>query len=264
MRLTFFLAFALTPVLAAADDLIIVSKVTRDGGAALTATSYISSDRLLIAQPEVDAIIDVGSGDMTVLDKKKKTYYVVTREDLDAMAAMVEEHMNSPEMRQMQEQMKNLPPETRKRLEGAMGGMFAVDVKKAGTTRKVAGYECENWTIKIGEMSTAEHCVTSELQLPAQTWKAYRNYTDSLKSLMGAMGPIGKNMEAMKEQFAKMKGYPLATTTTTSMMGRETVIVNEVESIKRGEIPATAWEIPAGYKKVENPMMKAMRSRPND
>jgi hypothetical protein len=263
MRRTFFLALAFTPGIAIADDLTIVSKVTRDGGAAQTGTSYISSDRLRIAQPEGDAIIEVESGNMTVLDNKKKTYYVVTKEDLDAMAAMVEEHMNSPEMRQMQEQMKNLPPETRKRLEGAMGGMFAVDVKKAGTTRKVAGYECENWTIKIGEMSTAEHCVTNELQFPAQTWKAYRNYTDSLKSLMGAMGPVGKNMEAMREQFAKMKGYPLATTTTTSLMGRQTVIVNEVESVKRGEIPATAWEIPAGYKKVHNPMVKAMRGPRN-
>lgn len=260
MRRTFFLALALTPVIATADDLTIVSKVTRDGGSAQTGTSYISSDRIRIAQPEGDAIIEVESGNMTVLDNKKKTYYVVTREDLDAMAAKLEEQMNSPEMRQMQEQMKNLPPETRKRLEAAMGGtMFAVDVKKAGTTRRVAGYECENWTIKIGEMSTAEHCVTNELPFPAQTWKAYRNYTDSLKSMMGAMGPVGKNMEAMREQFAKMKGYPLATTTTTKMMGRETVIVTEVESIKRGEIPATAWEVPAGYKKVENPMVKALR-----
>src|SRR5689334_13670774 len=83
---------------AAAQDMTIVSRVTRDGGAPETRTSYISSDRIRISQPEGnEAILDLKSGDMTVLDSRKKTYYIITQKDLDDMAAAMKERMNSPE-----------------------------------------------------------------------------------------------------------------------------------------------------------------------
>ena len=31
---------------------------------------------------------------------------------------------------------------------------------------------------------------------------------------------------------------------------------SEVTEVKRGPIPASTWEIPAGYKKVESPMLQ--------
>jgi hypothetical protein len=54
-----------------------------------------------------------------------------------------------------------------------------------------------------------------------------------------------------------MRGYPLAVSTTVGMMGRSMATSSEVVEVKRGPIPASAWEVPAGYKKVENPMLKA-------
>ena len=86
----------------------------------------------------------------------------------------------------------------------------------------------------------------------------YRSYADSMKNMMAAMGPMAKNMAAMQEQFKKMKGFPLANTTTTNIMGRRSVTTSEVTSIKEGAIPPSAWEIPAGYTKVDNPMLKAL------
>jgi len=68
-------------------------------------------------------------------------------------------------------------------------------------------------------------------------------------------------MTTMQEQLKKLKGFPLANTTTTSVMGHRSVSSSEVTSIKQGPIPASAWEIPAGYKKVDNPMTKAMARR---
>ena len=133
-RLVAVLLFTTFPAMAA--DLTIVSNVTRDGGPAETRTSYISSDHVRMSQPEGnEAIVDLKTGQMTVLDGRKKTYYVVTRQDMDAMAAKMQEHMNSPEVKQAQEKMKNLPPDVQKKMDAAMGGMFAVDVQKSGTTR---------------------------------------------------------------------------------------------------------------------------------
>src|ERR1700694_1587495 len=151
----------------AADDLTIVSKMTHDGGEPKTITSYISSDHVRSAQPEGnEAILDPKAGQMIMLDGKKKTYYVVTREDMDAAAAMMQEQMNSPEVKKAQEQMKDLPPDVQK----AMGGMFAVDVKKGDTSRTIAGYKCDNWNVTIGQFSKSEQCMTTELKFPVQAW----------------------------------------------------------------------------------------------
>ncbi|HSP17425.1 MAG TPA: DUF4412 domain-containing protein [Thermoanaerobaculia bacterium] len=249
-----------TALSAGAQDLTITSQVTRNGGQPETATNYITSDHLRMSQPEGgDVIMDLKSGDMTVIDNRKKTYYVVTKKDLDDMAAMMNQQMNSPEMKDAQEKMKNLPPDVQKRMESMMGGMMTVDVQKAGTSRTIAGYHCENWTIKVGQMSHTEECVTTELKFPAQSWERYRSYQDSMRSMMAAMGPMGKGLNQMREQFEKIKGFPIASKSTTSIMGHTSTTTSEVTSVKSGPVPASAWEIPAGYQKVDSPMKQAMQ-----
>jgi len=239
---------------AAAEDLTILARVTRDGGPPTTTTSYLGSDRVRIAQPEgQEMIVELKSGQMTLIDGPKKSYFVVTREDMDRVRAKVQEQMNSP-------QMKNLPPEMRKKMEDMMGGTAAaIDVRK-GSPRKVAGYNCENWTISVGQVSKTEQCLTSELPLPVQAWDSYRDFAESMQSMMAA-GPMAKGMAQMQEKLKDMKGFPLATTHTTSVLGRTSKTTTEVTEVKRGPIPASAWDIPAGYKKVENPLTKGTASR---
>ena len=43
-------------------------------------------------------------------------------------------------------------------------------------------------------------------------------------------------------------------------MGRPTTTTTEVVEIRRGPVPASAWQVPAGYTKVDNPMTKGRRS----
>src|SRR4029079_17809830 len=96
-----FMAAALlaAAVPAAADDLTIVSKVTRDGGEATTATSYLSADHARIVLPDgQEAILDLKTGQITVIDGRKREYFVVTRQDMDQMKAKMQQTMNSPEM----------------------------------------------------------------------------------------------------------------------------------------------------------------------
>jgi uncharacterized protein DUF4412 len=246
---------------ALADDLTIVSKVMKDGRPSGTSVSYLSSDHLRMGQDDgKESIVDFKAGRMITLDNAAKTYYVITRHDLDAMAAKMKEQMNSPEMKKSQEQMKNLSPEDRERMNAAMGTMFEFDVQRMGTSRRIAGYTCEDWKITIGVFSKTEECLTRDLQFPAQAWDMYKTFAESMKSMMAAMGPMAANMEKMQEKFKSMKGYPLAATTTVNIMGNTTTTEREVTEIKRGPIPASLWEIPAGYRKVDNPMEK-MSSR---
>jgi len=233
---------AALPVLA--DDLTILSKTTHDGGPPQTSASYISSDHVRMSHGDgKEMILDLKTGDMTSLDTAKKTYYVITRQDLEAMNAKMQEQMNSPEMKKAQEQLKNLPPEQQARMEAMMGGMFAVTVEKSGTSRKIAGLDCENWTIAIGQFSKSEECVTTQLKYPPAAWDAYKGFADSMKTMMAAMGPMAKGAAKMQEQFKKMKGFPLATTTRSDVMGHKSVTVTEVTAVKYGPIPASAFAI---------------------
>ncbi len=259
---SFAVLFLFTGLAASAQDLTIVSKVTHDGGAPETHVSYISSDHVRMSQGDgKESIVDFKTGQMTTLDAKKKTYYVITRADMDTLTARMQEQMNSPEMKKAQQEMKNLPPEQRKQMDSAMGGMFAVDVQDLGTTRKVAGYTCENWKMTIGQFSRTEECLTNELKFPPHAWEMYRGFADSMKTMMAALGPMARSAAKMQEQFKKMKGYPLASTSTTEIMGRKIVTASEVTEVRHGPIPASAWEIPAGYTKVDNPMLKAFQPR---
>lgn len=247
---------------AAAQDLTITSKITRDGGAPEMRASYISSEHIRMSQPDGnEVILDLKSGDMTMLDNKKKTYWVMTQKDLDDMTASMKEQMNSPEMKKAQEQMKNLPPDMQKRMQDMMGGMFTVNVDKSGTSRTVAGYHCDNWTVTIGQMSKTEECLTNDLKFPPATYDRYKNYMDNLKSLMSAMGPMAKTFDSMREQMAKLKGFPVATSSSTTIMGRHSTSTSEVTDVKRGPIPASAWAVPAGYSRVDSPMKQALGRR---
>ena len=247
---------------AAAEDLTIVSKVTSDKNPPAVSTSYLASDHIRMTHGDGgEVIMDMKSGDVTTLDSKKKEYYVVTKADMQAMMAKMQEQMNSPEMKKAQEQMKNLPPDMQKKMESMMGGAMAIDVHKLGTSRKVAGYSCDEWTMTIGEMSKTQQCLTSELQFPVQAFEAYKGFAESMKAMMQSMGPMAKGMGAMQDKMKEMKGYPLATTTTVSVMGHVSNTSSEVTEIKMGPIPASAWVVPPDYTKVDSPMAKASQRK---
>lgn len=253
-----FAILLLASILAADQGLTIVSKVTRDDGTTMTSTSYIGEEHMRWSGGDGEVIMDAKAGQMTTIDNKKKNYYITTKEDIDAMVKKIQEQMNSPEMKRAQEAMKNLPPEMQQRMQGAMGAMFTMDVHKLDTSRTIAGYKCDDWAVNMGQMSKTVECVTTDLKFPAQAWTMYRGMADSMKSLMGAMGPMKANMDSMTDQMKKIKGFPLASKTTTSIMGRTSTNSSEVTDIKNGAIPSSAWDIPAGYTKVDNPMMKSM------
>ena len=259
MRITILSLLLCSAVAASAQDLTITSKMTEDGGKPDIAKSYISSDHVRMSEPRGnDVIFDLKSGDMTILDGAKKTYYVMTQKDIDEMIEVVKERMNSPEMKQAQEQMKNLPPDVQKRMQSMMGAAMQTEVKKTGTTRTVAGYKCENWTITIGQMTHMEQCVTTELKFPEAAWARFRSFNDRVKTMSAAMGPMASGMDQMREELAKVKGFPIAQTQTTTVLGRKSTSTSEVTDVSHGPIPASAWTVPADYKQVESPMKREM------
>ena len=228
---------------AGAEDLTIVAKVTRNSEAPVTEVTYISSEKMRASKADGEFIVDFATGNMTMINAKKKEYSVLTPQDFEAMAA---------QLKQMEEQMKALPPAVREKMGGMMGGMAAATTVTRGTGgRTVAGYACENWNVTIGEMVRLEQCVTTQIAWPVPAYDGMARYMKA----MSASSPMFKGMDQMIEKFKQMKGMSVYHQSTTKVMGRSMTETSEVVEVKKGAIAASAWELPAGYKKVAAPKL---------
>lgn len=241
----------LAALAASAEDLTIVSKVSSGDGPSQTATSYYTTDKMRSSQGDHEFIAEFATGQFTVIDNKKKEYFVMTKQDLEAMTAQMQ-----AQMKKMEESMKDMPPALREKMAGMMGGVAqSIDVHKGVGGRTIAGYSCENWVVSMGELMKNEQCMTTQLALPVQTWDAMKSFSSSL----AGMGPMAQNMSSMYDKFKEMKGVPLASTSTIKVMGKTTTSSTEVTEVKKGPIPDSAWVVPTSYKKVDSPAAKMMK-----
>jgi hypothetical protein len=232
-----------------ADDMTVISKVSTNGQPGGTQTNYISSEHVRRSESKGnDVIIDLKNGTMTNIDTKKKTYFIMTTQDMEAMQAAMAARMNDPKMKQAMAMMQG------------MSSSMASDteVKKTGVTRKVAGYACEEWLISMGGMVSMTECVTNDLKYPVQSWAALADFQESMRKSM-SFGPSAKAGTDYAEKMKSIKGFPVASTSTVDAGITKITTAIEVTDVSRAPIPASTWDVPAGFAKVENPMLKSLR-----
>ena len=244
------LAATTTGLSHAAEDLTVVSRVTTNGQPGGTEINYVSSDHIRNSRSEgTDLIIDLKSGVMTNINEKKKTYYVVTREDMQNMQAKMAERQNDPRMKQAMAAMQGI----------SASMASSTEVKRTGATRKVAGFACDEWVITMGAMMTMKECVTSDLQYPVQSWAALADFNESMRKSMSGFGANAKSGADFAAKMKSIKGFPVATSVTVDAGVAKTTNTSEVTEVRRTPILASTWEVPAGFAKVDNPMMKALQ-----
>ena len=248
------LAAARVPA-ASAEDLTLVFKTTSKDGS-LTSTSYYSSEKMRTGDAERDMIVEYGPGKITSIDHKKKEYSEITVAEMEAAMQKATAKMEEAN-KQMEQQMAAMPPAAREKMEAMMGGITgAVTVTKGGT-RQVAGYSCQDYTIAMGQSMTTKVCATTALAFPAPNVD-YRKFT-GLASSAGslAQNPMFKGMSKVADEMKKIEGISIAEATSLKVMGRNIDNSKEATEIKKGPIPATAFDVATiakGYKKVPHPM----------
>jgi hypothetical protein len=230
VRAIVFLLFAAGPAVFA-EDLTIVSRVSVGKGAPATSTQYISNGRIRTSNTETDTLFEAATGRVVVINHSKKEYYEFTR---DQMAAA---------MKQFEAQMKQAGPLMEKMMGGAMG---EVTVRKTGASRKVAGYDCDEYTVSMGENLRYDVCAAPALQPPAQ-------YYDALKSPFAAMGPVARRFERTFDEMKKIKGFPVAMNSSVKVMMVTNEMKSEVTEVRKGPIPESAFAIPTTYKRKDSP-----------
>jgi len=243
------------PVLA--EDLTIVYKTTGQGGPGKS-TSYYSAERMRTSDAERDTIIEYGAGRIVSIDHKKKEYSEITLAEMEAAMKAAAAKMDEANA-QMKEQMANMPPAVREKMEQMMGGAGgAVTVTKGGT-RQVAGYTCQDYAVAMGQSMTTKICATTALQFPAPSvdYRKFASFAGSASAM--ANNPMFKSMGKMVEEMKKIEGFTIAESTSMKVMGRSMDTSKEAVEIKKGPIPAAAFDVAViakGYKKVAHPVTK--------
>jgi Domain of unknown function (DUF4412) len=242
-------ALAVAALSARAEDLTIVSKETSSNGPEKTTTQLFTKERVRHNMGDRDTIFEYAAGKITNVDHKKKEYSEITVAEMEAQTQKM-----SAEMEKMNAQMQNMPPELREKMAKMMGG-GEVTVTK-GATRKIAGYDTQQYTIVMGTNMTMQTWNTTALRFPVP--EAEIKKFMSFASAMGPMAqnPMFKGISKMAEEMKKIQGFALAHTTEIQIMGKSSTTGSEAIEVKQGPVPASAFEIPAGYKKVDSPMMK--------
>jgi len=244
---------SIVAVPALAEDLTIVFKTTGSGGAGTT-THYFSSERMRTGDAESETIMEYAAGKIVSIDHKKKEYSEITLAEMEAAMKAA-----AAKMEEANAQMASMPPAVRQKMEQMMGGgASAVTVTKGGT-RQVAGYTCQDYAVAMGQTMTTKICATTALQFPAPNvdYRKFQSFAGSAATM--ANNPMFKSMGKMADEMKKIEGFTIAESTSMKMMGRSMDSSKEAVEIKKGPIPASAFDVAAiakGYKKVAHPVTK--------
>jgi hypothetical protein len=194
-----------------------------------TATEYFGRSAMRTrTEGGEDSIIRFDEKKILTLDHRAKTYSEVTFAQLQAMLDRAG--------RALEEHGEEL--ETGKKMMGLDG--MAVTVARAGPGETIAGYPTEKVLLR-GPMEIELH-VAPALKIPPA-------YYDMMK-LRTPDNPL-LDMKKLIDEMKRIEGFPLKTVTAMKMMNMEMKTTRVVTSIEKGAIPASIFEIPAGYRRVK-------------
>jgi hypothetical protein len=113
---------------------------------------------------------------------------------------------------------------------------------KLGAGETIAGYATEKYLITTSSVQL-EISAAPALEVPAAYYDLLSPHQEAGA---GPLGDMGKVFEEMK----KIRGMVMKQVSTLKIMGQTTVSTTVATSVQKGPIPASRFEVPAGYKAV--------------
>ena len=234
---------------------ILIVEKTTTGTTAQTSQVQIEGSRMRVdsagASGEKQTIIFDGAKQvMWIVNVDRKTYSEMTKADMDRIGGQA-----AGAMAQMQEQLKNMPPEQRAMVEKMMQGrgmMPAAGAPPAPKTvyrpagnDKVGKWTCNKYDGYQGSQKTAEVCaVASEtLGFALADFDVSRQLGEFLGKLMPQNADRVFSVGRADEQ--GFSGVPVRRVIWT---GQAQTIV-ELTDVSRQSFPASTFELPAGFQK---------------
>lgn len=250
------------PAIFAQTNALVINSTTLDEkGKAITSKIYLKDDKMLSEtstdKGESVVLFDAATETMYVINHKQKEYTEMSREDLQAMSAMLSEQLAV-----MEQQLEMMPESQREMLREKMGAAFGSAQKPAEYSLETSGVEVNGWeTDKYVGMAEgkkqSEIYVASfqELGQEQEDFKAIEAFFDMMKEHMQGMS---KMMSAAGIGFFSdsmpgyEKGLPVKSTLYNSK--GEAISNTSMDSISEENVAATTFSVPENYKKKK--MMK--------
>jgi hypothetical protein len=264
-RLVVLAAVLAAPLLASGRAHAAVTIVTQRGQEAAE-TLYLDGDKMRADNSkgtgERTVIIDAAAKKMVSVNDTEKTYTEITQADMERFGAMM-----AAQRSMMEERMKSMPPEQRKKMEGMMGGGKTPEFKfeKMGAKKNINGFSCEMYRVLEDGTPKEEVCITPW----SSSFITKADFAGLVKFSADMQKSLGKMMGGQRnpfEQFEKAPGFPVmrhhidATPLVPGGPPREDEVV---KSVKRGSLPASTFSVPAGYTKKDLPMGPMGGGRPH-
>jgi hypothetical protein len=236
----------------AADGILIAQKVTSASGTVTTHQIEIEKTRM---RAESDAgggqktkmVFDGTAQVMRTIDDQAKTYTEMSRADMDRMSTQM-----SGAMAQIQEQMKNMPPEARKRMEAAMQGRGAAagaaaptEYKKIGTD-KVGKWSCDKYEGTRNGEKVSELCTVppAALGFTPGDFEVTREMAEFFSKLV----PQGGD-QMFRIGSPAANGFAGLPVRTVIFRNGAPSLTSEITDASRQSFPDSIFAVPAGYTK---------------
>lgn len=174
---------------------------------------------------------------MYFLDHAKKTYSEMPFGDLSEIlsSALPESELSEEEMAMAKKFMKGITSSMMK---------FEAKVTDTGEKKTIKGWKCRKYIMNVKMMmggSTSEIWATEDIKI---NFDLYRTLGFSIMAKQPGFQEVMKEME-------KIKGVAVLTTSTSSAMGADVKMTDEITEVKEESAPSGAYEVPKDYVKAK-------------
>jgi hypothetical protein len=197
----------------------------------------------------------IKNGTLYIIDDADKSYIAFDKATMEKLAKKI-----NAAMAQMKDQLAKLPPEQRAQIEQTMPGMGGADKKwtvealDTGKSDEVDGRNCRLWDIRRNGELDDQLCVVPYSALPGkENFQAVfanfaRVFEEMAKSAPMLAGMRNNEFGAQ----ARVNGFPVRTRGYEN--GKLGASENSLSLWREEDIPASMFEVPAGYTQKQMPM----------
>ncbi|RMG62382.1 MAG: hypothetical protein D6715_12290 [Calditrichaeota bacterium] len=263
--------FALSPMLRAGKVIKVTEKDLVEGKVEYI-TIYLNKNQVRVDTKGEDqnfsAIYSATDDRFVMINHSRKAYAVLTREDVDQMARQMKSTMDQV-MAQMQEQLKNLPPEQRQMAEEMMKKqMPGQNAEEEAASKKE--YKKIASGVLVGQWKTAHYEVYQDDVKEEEVWTVSPDKVGiqeddfsvfmKMQKFFEAMVPAGERGKASQGFLSgeEFKTYGLPIKTVSFDRGKATS-ESVVQSIEDRSLTNALFQPPVGYKKTSGFMELMMQ-----
>jgi hypothetical protein len=246
------LMFAVASAVAAADGVRVTSRQTT-GGETTSEQIQFDKDHMRVDKMAADGhvthtmIFDGARQVIWTIEPEAKSYTEITREDLERVSAQM-----SQMMAQMQQRMKNMPPERRAQMEQMMRGRGMSmapgkpEYQKTGSDR-VGKWACDKYEHAADGVKEDEVCAAGAAALGLAPGDL--NVLTELQNFVKGAMPPGMGDRGIGFGNADIQGFPGFPLRKVRFSNGREESRSEVVDVARQPIAAATFELPSGYTK---------------